>query len=268
MDISRIVNQIKKNGYSIVEDIIEERIIKKVTNEIDKLLNTVEFSVGDFYGYKTKRAGGLFKKAPSTIDLALNPLCLKLAAKFLECDPPNVRLSFSQAIEIHPGEVAQEPHIDQSMWPLNHQEIVAQVGFIWPLTEFTRRNGATRLWPRSHLHADPGRVDVEMTDFAEMLPGSVLCFLGSTVHSGGANLSMNPRSCVMIAYCRGWLKPFENQWLTYPPEIARQFTEPLASLIGYKIQHPNLGNVDGRCPSFLLRDTYVDQSHFEDTIAD
>ena len=79
---------------------------------------------------------------------------------------------------------------------------------------------------------------------------------------------MNPRSCVMIAYCRGWLKPFENQWLTYPPEIARQFTEPLASLIGYKIQHPNLGNVDGRCPSFLLRDTYVDQSHFEDTIAD
>lgn len=44
------------------------------------------------------------------------------------------------------------------------------------------------------------------------------------------------------------------QWLVYPPAIARRFSPELAALVGYAQHRPNLGNVEGQCPSILLRD--------------
>ena len=67
-----------------------------------------------------------------------------------------------------------------------------------------------------------------------------------------------------MSYCLGWLKPCENPWLSYPPEVARDFAPELARLIGYRQDCPSLNNVDGRCPSELLyreqpRPAFVDK---------
>jgi hypothetical protein len=61
------------------------------------------------------------------------------------------------------------------------------------------------------------------------------------------------RRGIIVSYCLGWLKPYENQWLTYPPDAARAFDPELAALVGYQQHRPNLGNYDGQCPSILLR---------------
>lgn len=53
-------------------------------------------------------------------------------------------------------------------------------------------------------------------------------------------------------YSLGWLKPYEAQWLAYPPGIARNFDPELAALVGYRQHRPNLGNYEGQCPSVLL----------------
>ena len=87
-----------------------------------------------------------------------------------------------------------------------------------------------------------------------MTPGAALVFLGSTLHGAGANLTAKERRGVVIGYALGWLKPYENQWLAYPPAIARQFPPELAALVGYRQHRPNLGNFDGQCPSVLLTD--------------
>jgi hypothetical protein len=63
---------------------------------------------------------------------------------------------------------------------------------------------------------------------------------------------------MIISYSLGWLKPYENQFLVYPPEIARHFTPELAALVGYQLHRPNLGNYEGQCPSVLLGDDVVD----------
>ena len=63
---------------------------------------------------------------------------------------------------------------------------------------------------------------------------------------------MGARRGVIISYCLGWLKPYENQWLAYPPEIARHFPPELAALAGYAQHRPNLGNFEGQCPSILF----------------
>src|SRR3546814_5505516 len=36
--------------------------------------------------------------------------------------------------------------------------------------------------------------------------------------------------------------------------VARRFPPALAALVGYAQHRPNLGNVEGQCPSILLRD--------------
>jgi ectoine hydroxylase-related dioxygenase (phytanoyl-CoA dioxygenase family) len=126
---------------------------------------------------------------------------------------------------------------------------------MWPLSDFTAENGATRIWPGSH-HSDA--LDLPPKDepiVAEMSPGAALLFLGSTLHGAGANKTVSIRRGIIASYCLGWLKPFENQWLCYPPDIARHFDPDLASLVGYSLHRPNLGNYEGQCPSVLLGDS-------------
>src|SRR3546814_1057625 len=64
-------------------------------------------------------------------------------------------------------------------------------------------------------------------------PGDAIVFLGSTLHGAGENRSGSVRRGIIVSYCLGWLKPYENQWLAYPPEIARDFSPDLAALAGY-----------------------------------
>ena len=87
---------------------------------------------------------------------------------------------------------------------------------------------------------------------AEMEPGSALVFLGSTLHGAGANLTRDVRRAVVIGYSLGWLKTYENQYLAYPPAVARTFPPALAGLVGYRQHRPNLGNFEGQCPSVLF----------------
>lgn len=64
-----------------------------------------------------------------------------------------------------------------------------------------------------------------------------------------------PYRAKIVSYCLGWLKPYENQWLAYPPDVARCFSSELAALVGYAQHRPNLGNYEGQCPSVLLKGT-------------
>jgi hypothetical protein len=46
---------------------------------------------------------------------------------------------------------------------------------------------------------------------------------------------------LIFSYCLGWLKQYENAYLTYPPEVARRFPQRIRELLGYRIHRPNLG---------------------------
>jgi ectoine hydroxylase-related dioxygenase (phytanoyl-CoA dioxygenase family) len=85
-----------------------------------------------------------------------------------------------------------------------------------------------------------------------MAPCSAPLFLGSALHGGGTNRTSVRRTGMVMSYCLGSLKSYENQWLVYPPEVARGFPRPLAALAGYQQHRPNLGNYEGRCSSILL----------------
>ena len=67
-----------------------------------------------------------------------------------------------------------------------------------------------------------------------MPAGSVLYWLGGTLHGAGANVSNDWRYGVILTYSLGWLRQEENQYLDVPSEEVKKLPKALARLIGYR----------------------------------
>jgi ectoine hydroxylase-related dioxygenase (phytanoyl-CoA dioxygenase family) len=255
-------------GYCIVPDMLPVETVEELHRDLKPRFANTPFCEGDFFGSRTRRFGGLLKRSPHAATLVEHPLVMDILARILGPNCDHVQLNLTQAIEIWPGEPEQAPHRDEDMWPVPKGEIEYLVNVMWPLTSFRAENGATVVWPGSNgkrQSAPPQRSDAIA---AEMNPGSALLFLGSTLHCGGANRSAAPRAGIVCGYTLGWLRPYENQWLVYPPDVARTFSPELAALVGYRRERPNIGNYEGQCPSILLNDTVPEYIRFQDAFKD
>ncbi|KAB2855629.1 phytanoyl-CoA dioxygenase family protein [Sphingopyxis sp. SCN 67-31] len=250
---SPAMQALRDDGYAIVRSAAPADLVAAIGRDLDPRYAATPFCEGGFYGERTKRFGRLLIRSPHVGALVMNPSILALAEAALGdwCD--RIQLNLAQAIELHPGALAQFPHRDQDMWQGALGEVEYLVNVMWPLTSFTAENGATLIWPRSHGIEALVEEPAEEAIIAEAEPGDAIVFLGSTLHGAGGNRSSSVRRGIIISYCLGWLKPYENQWLAYPPEIAKDFPPELAALTGYVQHRPNLGNFEGQCPSILFR---------------
>jgi len=244
-----------RRGWCTISDALPAATLAALNADLEKPFTQTPFGTGVFYGETTKRFGRLLIRSLHAHALVRHPLILDLAQTILSpwCDC--IQLNVTQAIAVHPGAPAQPPHRDQDMWRGPIGEIEYLINVIWPLTPFTTENGATRLWPGSHganAQEQPSGDGIAI----ELQPGAALVFLGSTLHGAGANRSGAERRGLVVGYSLGWLKPYENPWLAYPPDVARAFAPDLAALAGYRQHRPNLGNFEGQCPSILLGDDH------------
>ena len=242
---------LRRHGFCVLQDIEPQARIAEIDRALDPRFASTPFCQGGFYGPRTKRFGGLLKRVPAVENLVRNAAVMRLVRSVLDpwCD--TIQLNLTQALELHPGAPAQFPHRDQDMWRGPAGELEYLVNVMWPVSPFKAENGATLIWPGSHNLGTAG--DDGNPIALEADPGSAILFLGSTLHGAGSNHTSAVRRGIIISYCLGWLKPYENQWLTYPPDVASAFDPELAALVGYQQHRPNLGNYDGQCPSILLR---------------
>ena len=251
--IERWTRLLLDRGWCVIPNAVPPQLIEALDTDLSQDFHHTPFCNGGFYGARTKRFGRLLARSPLARQFVQHPLILGITRRVLEpwCD--TIQLNLTQALALHPGAPPQLPHRDQDKWRGAVGETEYLVNVMWPFTRYTKTNGATVLWPDSHgaraLDPEPpeGAFPVELD------PGSALLFLGSTLHGAGGNASDEVRRGAIISYCLGWLKPYENQWLAYPPEVARAFSPELAALVGYQQHRPNLGNYEGQCPSVLLR---------------
>lgn len=238
------------DGYLILEAAAEPSASARLRSDLDREFGNAPFGRGLFYGETTKRFGRILARSRHAEALVLDRRVLALVEAALG-GAGNVQLNLSQAIEIHPGAPVQVPHRDEEMWPVEKRGDQYMVNVMWCLDDFTTANGATRIWPGSHRSKEMILPDREA--IAAVAPaGSAILFLGSTLHSGGANWSPRPRRGLIFSYCRDWLMPDENPWLAYPPEVARCFSRELAGIVGYRQRFAGLNNFEGQCPSVLL----------------
>ncbi|MEI9996426.1 MAG: phytanoyl-CoA dioxygenase family protein [Rhizomicrobium sp.] len=258
------VGILKEQGYVIIRGLMPKTKVAQIHADMRERFEKTPFSEGDFYGPHTKRFGSLLKRSPLAAEFVQNRTILDIAEAVFAPFCDNFQLNTTQALEIWPGAPEQVPHRDQDMWQAPVGQIEYMFNVMWPFTPYRAENGATLIWPGSNRRQDELVIDRAEAISAEMDPGDAMVYLGSTQHAAGANRTDKPRTGMIIGFGLGWLKQFENQFLCYPPEVAKTFSPELARLVGYKLHRPNLGNYEGQCPSILLRDDLPEYIHSVD----
>ena len=233
-------------GAAIIESQAAPELLEAVKSELRPHFDDQGHRFqNDFNGYSTLRLGQILALSRSAADLIAHPRVLEIADAILlpHCD--SYRIGSCTAIEIHPGEQAQELHWDDSFYPIRIPGVEFQIGAMWALDDFTEANGATRVVPASHGREIEAEFDQSETVAAEMPAGSVLIYMGSATHGGGANRTDKPRSGLINTYSLGWLRQEENHYLSIPREVAESYPEKIRRLIGYQAHGRFLGVYPG-----------------------
>ena len=254
-DLAEILS---RDGGVILKDFISKAEVEAIMSDLRPYIDTTMESRDDFGGFKTTRTGALMARSPRCRELAIDPRILGLVEAFLGPYANTFQLHVTQVINVLPGEKAQMPHRDRWAWsqlpepsdndpPVNKvvarlmTEIEPQLNLMLAITDFTEQNGATRIAPGSTKLPDNAKLSEEAFVSAEMTSGSMLLFTGSVFHGAGANQGQSARVGLNIDYTLGWLRQEDNQYLSCPPEIAKDLAPKLQELLGYQMGGPSLG---------------------------
>lgn len=251
----RIAEVLRRDACVVVDRLASPELLDRIDSEMAPWIDATNPGADDFGGTRTRRTGALIARSPASRALVQHPAVLGAVGELLS-HATNFQLHLTQIIAIGPGETAQTIHRDQ--WAFDFfpfpKGYEVQCNTLWALTDFDERNGATRVIPGSHRFDDKLRFTPVDTEPAEMERGSVLLYTGALYHGGGANRSERVRIGLNITYVVGWLRQEENQYLSVPPDTARELPEDLLRLMGYARGAYALGYIDDtRDPIEALR---------------
>jgi ectoine hydroxylase-related dioxygenase (phytanoyl-CoA dioxygenase family) len=246
--VDAVVEALDRDGAVVVEHFIDAAKVAALKEELAPHRAATPSGRNDFEGFATRRIYALFAKTRGFDDLAIHPLLLGVLDRVLG---PH-QLSGPVGIDIGPGESAQGLHRDDIVYPLAwpHPQVVLNT--MWALDDFTEENGATLIVPGSHRTGPDARPLDGDAVVATMPAGSVMFYVGTVWHGGGANRSAERRLGVILEYVAAWLRAQENHVTAVPVEVARTLDPRLQELLGYNIYPPFLGYVDGRHPRRAL----------------
>ena len=259
----------QRDGIVCLTDAVSRDAVSGILDEFDSLMATTDmehFFRGQTYknpgesilGVLTKRRSEILARSPDLVgQLLTQPRLLELVKAHLTKYATSVLIHQVLSLEVLPGEVAQELHRDNALWPIPGNRIPLGVATMVPLENFTVETGATQVILGSHLwpeagYIDPKDVEDRLSDgqgwnryqtpntdpdtvtVVDAPLGSIVVFDGDVLHGGGANTTDDiVRKSIIGAYCVGWLRGETNQQLMWPPEIARNFPRAVQELIGY-----------------------------------
>jgi ectoine hydroxylase-related dioxygenase (phytanoyl-CoA dioxygenase family) len=254
-----IAETLKHDGGVIVSGLATPETMDQIAVEMEPYTAATDPGISDFLGHETRRTGALIARSPTVRRIVTHPTVIDTMSLVLGDHASSIQIDLTQMVDIGPGSPAQEIHRDQ--WSFDRypfpRGFEVECGTMWAVTEFTEDVGATRVVVGSHRwEEDPSEVDTSLSTGAVMSRGSVLLYLGSVYHGGGANTATDAhRIGINVGYSLGWLRQEENQFLACPPEIARTLPEGLLRLMGYQRGAFALGYVgDMRDPLDWLYD--------------
>lgn len=253
--ISSLADQVKHEGWAVIEDAISLDLCDAISEDLLRLERDLGIVPADnlFEGTKTVRIYNLLVHGPLYEQIPIHPNVLPVVEQVLD---PGLLISSLSSIAIGPDESVQPIHADDQIvgLPKPHPPIICNT--MWAITDFIEENGATRLCPGTHLaDHDPDPLQLHDSIPAEMPKGSVLVWVGSLWHGGGANSTNERRVGIAMNYCAGFLRQQENQQLGIPVEIARRFPRRLQELVGYSVYRGLIGHIDKQHPGKALLGT-------------
>jgi hypothetical protein len=190
-----------------------------------------------FYPGLTQRVTALVTRSEQVRELILHPTVTAVCDHFLGPNSPDgYQLHVTAALNVGPGARAQVLHREEdsfAFFPLPRPNLI--VATMWAITDFRADNGGTLLVPGSHRWTADRQPTPDEIVAAEMPAGSVLFWMGGTLHGAGANVSDDWRYGVILTYSAAWLRQEENQYLDVPPDVAEGLSSELQQMIAYKM---------------------------------
>ncbi len=255
--VETAVASMRRDGWVVLDGLVDDAVLDAAEAEVRRLLGATPTGRDAFEGFDTQRIYALAGKTRAADPMLVHPVVTGICRAILG---DGFRLSSATTIAIGPGEKPQALHFDAqvySLLPRPDPQVV--VNSMWALTPFTEANGATRIVPESHDWPAGKRPEADIdTIAAEMPRGSMVIYLGSLWHGGGANHTGDVRIGLNLEYAAGWVRQQENQYLVVPPDRAADVPSEVLEVLGYSVAPPFLGYVDARDPMrYLAREGYV-----------
>ncbi|MGH7746742.1 MAG: phytanoyl-CoA dioxygenase family protein, partial [Candidatus Dormibacteria bacterium] len=188
-----------EQGYVVLERVLGAAQLDALREEVLPLALRGPLGRNPFEGERSHRVYALLAKAESAAPLVEHPRVLDIVDRLLE---PNYLLTACQVIHLLPGETEQALHYDDGFYRIPRPRPAVSISTIWAIDDFTAENGATEMIPGSHRWGDAQLPD---EDDARARPvimpaGSVVVFLGTLWHRGGANRSDAARTAISPQY--------------------------------------------------------------------
>lgn len=248
------VRHLRTEGYCIIPGLLPALTLEALYNDLLPHFESSPFCAGNCYDRRTKRFSGLLRLSRHASVPVEHPLVLDVAQSILDNHGHMFQLNFTQAFKTWPGQGEQIPRRTKDLWRGLNVELECAVTAIWPFHPHRAESGAFFIWPGSHGPSTKKTNSRSQPVAMQMDPGDALLLLGSTLHGAKSNDTNIPCAGLNASYSVGWLKPLENHWLAYPPQVAQTFSAQLASLIGYPQRRPDRGPDENTPAQALLPD--------------
>ncbi len=247
---TRCLDDLERDGYTIVENVFDASTVEHIRSEVEPLF-VHDSGRNAFEGFQTRRLYSPLDDTWVLDQVAEHLIALALLDQIFD---PNYLLSQLQVIDIAPGEAAQALHPDDAFYPWPRPRPPLGAATIVAIDEFTADNGATVVIPGSHTWDDHSPTPAERaTSVPAVMPaGSMLFFLGTTWHGGGANHTDRSRMCVTAQYCAPFCRPQESFLLSVDRSRVAASSEHMQRLLGYSIHPPFMGFARGMHPKRVL----------------
>jgi ectoine hydroxylase-related dioxygenase (phytanoyl-CoA dioxygenase family) len=253
---SQVVACLERDGCAVVTGAIDGAARDAILRELAPYLESADPDASlnkqyeadggtpNFYPGKTKRITALVARSETFRSLVTHPLMLSACDAILKPNCTHYQVHATAALKVGPGATEQVLHREEDPFQFfsvpRPRMILASM---WAITDFSEANGGTHLVPGSHLWPRERKACPEEVVAAAMPAGSVLLWMGGTLHGAGANRTDDWRYGIFLSYSLGWLRQEENQYVDVPREVARTLAKPVRELVGYRM-HLGLGYAD------------------------
>lgn len=250
--IEAMASALDEAGCLVVTDVLAQDTLDRIRSELapymDAASEGIEYQDPDsFYPGYTRRIVSIVERSPTARDVVAHPTSMALSDHHLGANCEHFRLHVTAALEVGPGARDQILHREEDpfdFFPVPRPNLV--LASMWALSDFTVENGGTQLVPGSHRWESSRKAEPAEVARAAMPAGSVLYWLGGTLHGAGANLTKGDwRYGIILSYSAGWLRQEENQSLAITAKTAAQLSPELQQLVG-RVPHGSLGIYDPR----------------------
>jgi len=204
-----------RDGYCIIENVFDEKYCDLLIENTEALVKEKkkrnDFDEGSMFGQEIIR-DLVLRKPQIFLKLIDNKKIIKILDYLFKDTFILENIMASNSINVK-KDYKRIIHIDSHL-PTTDPKLTTDAVAMICLDKFTKKNGATKIWPKSHLsgiriHHEKNKIKNKKNKFIyiEAPKGSLVIFLGQLWHQIGKNINNDRRWAILIHYKRWWIKP-------------------------------------------------------------